>query len=46
LTPSPSLVGLQFHLQWGTYLGALGAFSFGGAPTGLNLSSAVRATFQ
>jgi hypothetical protein len=46
LIPSPTLIGLQFHSQWGTYLGALGAFSFGGVPTGLNLSSAVRATFQ
>jgi hypothetical protein len=46
LLPSPTLVGLQFHVQWGTYLGALGAFTFGGTPTGLNLSTAVRATFQ
>jgi hypothetical protein len=46
LNPDPALVGLEYHLQWGTYLGALGAFKIGGTVTGLNLSTAVRATFQ
>lgn len=46
LSPTPTLVGLQFYLQWGTYVGAIGSFTIGGTPTGLNLSTAVLARFQ
>lgn len=46
LSPTPALVGLSFYMQWGTYLGAIGSFTIGGVPTGLNLSTAVKATFQ
>ncbi|TAJ18828.1 MAG: hypothetical protein EPO68_07240 [Planctomycetota bacterium] len=46
LSPTPTLVGLQFYSQWGTYLGAIGSFTIGGTPTGLNLSTAVLARFQ